>query len=105
MEEVERLADNLIILERGRLKNISAPNEFSKRVSCWMMDFEDFPARKNEIRGLLSYKKIESKFQIYVIDQGETFEKYIESLGASSVDELPVSLSSAVWAYLSKNHA
>ena len=36
MEEIERVADNLIILERGQLKNMSAPEDFTARVrrSC-----------------------------------------------------------------------
>ena len=33
MEEIERVADNLIILERGALMNMSAPDEFCARVT------------------------------------------------------------------------
>lgn len=38
MEEIERVADNLIILERGRLMHMSAPEEFCSRVSHWVAD-------------------------------------------------------------------
>ena len=38
MEEIERVADNLIILERGQLKNMSAPEDFTSRVSHWVAD-------------------------------------------------------------------
>ena len=41
MEEVERVADNLIILEKGRLTNNSVPDEFVERITSWIVDFND----------------------------------------------------------------
>jgi ABC-2 type transport system ATP-binding protein len=39
MEEVERVADNLIILEKGQLRNNSAPDVFVERISSWVVSF------------------------------------------------------------------
>ena len=38
MEEIERVADNLIILERGKLMHMSAPDDFCARVTHWVAD-------------------------------------------------------------------
>ncbi len=38
IEEVERLADNLVVLERGRLRNFSAPDDFCERIRLWVTD-------------------------------------------------------------------
>ncbi|WP_340679825.1 ABC transporter ATP-binding protein [Paraglaciecola sp.] len=105
MEEVERVADNLIILEKGRLKNNSAPDEFVERITSWIVDFDSKQIEKKAIDGLLSMKLIDGQHHIIAVDQQATaFRQQLQLLGAKDVHPIGVTLNSAVNAFLSKNH-
>lgn len=105
MEEVERVADNLIVLEKGRLKINSAPDEFVERVASWVVDFDGKPINKQAIEGLLSMRIIDGQHHIITLDQqAEMFRQQLHVLGAKAVHPLGVTLNSAVNAFLSKNH-
>jgi ABC-2 type transport system ATP-binding protein len=105
MEEVERVADNLIILEKGQLRNNSAPDVFVERISSWVVNFDAKQVDKNAIEGLLSMKFIDGQHHIITVDQqAEKFRQQVQLLGAKEVHPMGVSLNSAVNAFLSKNH-
>jgi ABC-2 type transport system ATP-binding protein len=105
MEEVERVADNLIILEKGRLTNNSIPDDFVERISSWIVDFDDKKIERNEVSGLLSMKKIDGQYHLMVVDQNPVkFRSHLTALGAGSIHPIGVTLNSAVNAFLSKNH-
>lgn len=53
MEEIERVADNLIILERGQLRHMSAPEDFTARVSHWIADVPFKGPALHTVPGLL----------------------------------------------------
>ncbi len=105
MEEIERLADNLIILERGRLVNMSPPDEFCERVNHWIADVPFKGPELSTIPGLLEAKRIEGLHHYVVLDQDEGFAEFLKMAGAKNVRSQPVSLDRAVNAFLSKNHA
>ena len=104
MEEIERVADNLILMERGRLINNSAPDEFLARVSGWSMDFNGHGFDAGRVPGFLSCKPIDGRHHIMVTDIKDDFEDYMQRQGAVSIQPLPVNLESAVNAFLSRNH-
>ena len=105
MEEVERVADNLIILEKGSLKNNSAPDEFVERIASWVVDFDNKTIDRHAIKGLLSMKQIDGQHHIITVDQpADLFRQQLQELGAKEVHSMGVTLSSAVNAFLSKNH-
>lgn len=105
MEEIERVADNLIILERGRLVSTSAPDDFCARVSYWIADIPFQGPPPASVPGLLEVQRIEGLQHYLVLDQGEGFAEFLRSHGARSVQSMPVSLDRAVNALLAKNHA
>lgn len=105
MEEVERLADNLIILERGRLVCMSPPDEFCDRVSHWIADVPFKGPDPDTIPGLLQLQRIEGLHHYVVLDQDEGFADFLKARGAKKVQSQPVSLDRAVNAILAKNHA
>jgi ABC-2 type transport system ATP-binding protein len=105
MEEIERLADNLIILERGRLVNMSPPDEFCARVSHWIADVAFKGPDPETVPGLLQVQRIDGLYHYVVLDQGEDFAGFLKSAGALKVQSQPVSLDRAVNALLAKNHA
>lgn len=105
MEEIERVADNLIILERGRLMHMSAPDEFRARVSHWVADIPFKGPEPATIPGLLERQHLDSLHHYLVFDQDEGFAEFLRAAGARTVQCMPVSLDRAVNAFLAKNHA
>ena len=105
MEEIERVADNLIILERGQLKNMSAPEDFTARVSHWVADVPFKGPELNTVPGLLEVQRLDGLHHYLVLDQDDGFERFLRAAGARNVQSMPVSLDRAVNAFLAKNHA
>ncbi len=105
MEEIERVADNLIILERGQLKNMSAPDDFRGRVSYWIADIPFKGPEPAIVPGLLELQRIDGLQHYLVLDQDEDFAEFLRACGARSVQSMPVSLDRAVNGFLAKNHA
>jgi ABC-2 type transport system ATP-binding protein len=105
MEEIERVADNLIILERGALVNMSAPDEFRERVRYWVADIPFKGPDARSIPGLLEAQKIDGLHHYVVLDQDEGFAEFLKASGARNVRSMPVSLDRAVNSFLAKNHA
>ncbi|RNF86330.1 ABC transporter ATP-binding protein [Montanilutibacter psychrotolerans] len=105
MEEIERVADNLIILERGQLKNMSAPEDFCARVTHWIADVPFKGPEPSTIPGLLQLQRIDGLHHYLVLDQDEDFAQFLRASGARSMQSMPVSLDRAVNGFLTKNHA
>ncbi len=105
MEEVERVADNLVILERGRLVNMSAPDDFRARVSHWVADIPFKGPDPRAIPGLLEQQRLDGLHHYLVLDQGDDFAGFLRDAGARSVQAMQVSLDRAVNAFLARNHA
>lgn len=105
MDEIERLADNLIILERGELKHMSPPDEFCERVALWVADFPFAPADAASLPGVLDMQRIDDLCHYLVLDQDEDFGTRLDALGARRHFRGDVNLDRAVNAFLARNHA
>lgn len=105
MEEIERVADNLIILEQGQLRHMAAPDDFRARVSLWVADIPFAGPPAATVPGLLQWQRIDGLQHYLVMDQGEGFADFLRSKGARSIQSMAVSLDRAVNGVLSRNHA
>lgn len=105
MEEIERIADNLIILERGQLRNMSAPEDFTARVSHWVADVPFKGPEPHTVPGLLEAQCLDGLHHYLVLDQDDGFERFLREAGARNVQSMPVSLDRAINAFLARNHA
>lgn len=105
MEEIERLADNLIVLERGELVHMSAPDEFCERVALWIAEFPFLSSGAEFLPGVLQVQRIDGLFHFIVLDQDENFGKLLEEKGARRAWQGAVDLDRAVNAFLTRNHA
>jgi ABC-2 type transport system ATP-binding protein len=105
MDEIERVADNLIILERGQLKNMSAPEDFCARVTHWVADIPFKGPDPRLVPGLLQVQKLDGLHHYLVLDQDESFADFLRANGARSINSMPVGLDRAVNGFLAKNHA
>ena len=104
MEEIERVADNLVILERGALRLMSAPSDFCERVQLWVAEF---PFREPDLRalpGVLEVQRLDGLTHFIVIDQHDDFGARLRLLGARSAQAMPVSLDRAVNGFLASGH-
>lgn len=105
MDEIERVADNLIILERGELRHMSPPDEFVERVSYWVAQIPFKGPDPATVPGLLQVQRIDGVHHYLVLDQDEDFAEYLRSVGARAINRMPVGLDRAVNGFLAKNHA
>ncbi|WP_346836987.1 ABC transporter ATP-binding protein [Microbulbifer sp. SAOS-129_SWC] len=104
MEEIERVADNLLIMEHGALSAMSPPDEFRQRVGYWIVDFPEYQPTNAEIPGLLQARRIDDQYHLMVLDADEKLQRYLRERGASVYSQQPVSLDQAINGYLAKNH-
>lgn len=105
MDEIERVADNLVILEQGELRTMSAPDEFVARVTYWVADIPFKGPDPRTVPGLLQVQRIDGLHHYLVLDQGEGFAEFLRAHGARSINAMPVGLDRAVNGFLAKNHA
>jgi ABC-2 type transport system ATP-binding protein len=105
MDEIERIADDLIVMERGRLMSHCPPDEFCARVSHWISDIPFKGPEPGEIPGFLMRQKFDGLHHYFVLDQGTDFGDFLRANGARTARSMPVSLDRAVNAFLAKNHA
>ena len=104
MEEIERVADQLIILERGRLRHMSAPFEFCERVQLWVAEFPFREPDLSVLPGVLEIVRIDGFIHFVVFDQGTDFGVRLRLMGARTAHAMPVSLDRAVNGFLSSGH-
>ena len=105
MDEIERLAENLIILERGELKHMSAPDEFCERVSLWVAELPFVAPAPGKLPGVLQVQRIDGLFHFLVLDEVENFGELLDAEGARRHYRGDVNLDRAVNAFLTRNHA
>ena len=104
MEEIERVADKLIIMEKGVLQNNSSPEAFVARISYWIADFGGKIPARDKIPGFLSARNIDGIHHVMVADQDKSYGSVLTGLGATAVTPNSVNLERAVNAFLTKNH-
>jgi ABC-2 type transport system ATP-binding protein len=104
MDEIERVADSLLILERGALTNHSPLDDFCERISQWTVDELPVTPGSQSIPGLLQTRTIDGQHHLIVIDQHEHIRDHLESAGARRVQQIPIGFDRAVNAYLTRNH-
>ncbi|WP_296948566.1 ABC transporter ATP-binding protein [uncultured Massilia sp.] len=106
MDEIERVADNLVILEHGRLRTMNGPDDFCGRIRLWVAEFPfKMPAEVRGLPGVLQLQHIEGLTHIVVFDQDDGIEARLKLLGARTVQSMPLGLDRAVNAFLSRGHA
>jgi ABC-2 type transport system ATP-binding protein len=105
MEEVERLAENLIILERGELRHMSSPDEFCERVQLWIAEFPFVAPEVAALPGVLQVQRIDGLFHFLVFDHDADFGAVLAAHGARRHYRGTVNLDRAVDALLARGHA
>lgn len=97
MDEIERVADDLIILVDGALAAFATPEETLARVSAWIVDGMPKGAA---VPGLLQSRDLEGQTQLIVLDQGDDLASRLEALGARGIARAPLGFDRALNAFL-----
>ena len=106
MAEVEALADELIVLERGRLRYQGEPEALAARVQQWQVEFPFRVPAMHGVPGLLSWRPLGAMTELLVMDAPEaTLRQHLQGLGAARMAHGPVSLVRAIDGLLSQGHA
>jgi ABC-2 type transport system ATP-binding protein len=107
MDEIERVADNLVILERGSLRTMSGPDDFCGRVQLWVAEFPFKAPELRDLDGVLQVQQLDGLTHVVTFDQldAAAFEARLKLLGARRVQAMPLGLDRAVNAFLSHGHA
>jgi ABC-2 type transport system ATP-binding protein len=104
MDEIERLADNLVILERGAVRHVSPPDEFCARVRLWVAGFSGRVPDVRSLPGVLRTELIDGLVHLTVFDRGDEFGDELRRLGARSAHVAEVNLERAVNGFLARGH-
>jgi ABC-2 type transport system ATP-binding protein len=104
MDEIERLADNLVILERGAVRHVSPPDEFCARVRLWVAEFAGRVPDVRSLPGVLRTELIDGLAHLTVLDRGDEFGDALRRLGALSAHPAHVNLERAVNGFLARGH-
>ena len=101
LDDVERVADHIAILDRGILRVQCPVDEFRQRVGRWIVKFPAPPRDVPKIRGLVHARVIENDIELTIANANEDTERALAECGAMAVERAPLSLDQAVIDYLS----
>jgi ABC-2 type transport system ATP-binding protein len=100
---VERVADQVAVLDYSVLRACCSVETFRERVRRLVVRFAAEPPHElPPIPGLLRVTRSENEFSLIVANFNGHTERHLESLGALTVDEQPLSLEDALIAYVGR---
>jgi len=105
MEEIERIAENLIIIESGEVKYFASPDDFCQQISYWIASFDGQRQQLQQIPDVLSVKLIDDQYHITVANGDlQAVKALLTEKGCNDLVNAPISLDKAINAVLAKNH-
>jgi ABC-2 type transport system ATP-binding protein len=103
LEDVERVADHVAVLDYSVLRVCCSADTFRERVRRLVVRFRTEPPRHlPSIPGLLRVTRTENELSLIVANLNGRTEHDLESIGALSVDEQSISLEDALIAHVGR---
>jgi ABC-2 type transport system ATP-binding protein len=103
LDEVERVADYVGVLDYSILRACCSVETFRERVRRFVGSFPSEPPRElPAIPGLLRATRSENELSLIMANPDGRARRALESMGAESVDEQPISLEDALIAYVGR---
>jgi ABC-2 type transport system ATP-binding protein len=100
LNDVERVADYLAIIDRSVLRVCGPMELFRERIKRYRLTFaENVPAVAN-ISGLLEARRDGQTMNLLLVDSEDTANARLAALSPVNVEEMPVILEDAIMAYL-----
>jgi ABC-2 type transport system ATP-binding protein len=101
LEDIERVADYLLILDRSVLRASCSVEEFRTRIAQFQMTFAATPPQMPELTGLLDMLRVNNSVRITVANPPPDIEARLQALHPIEMQRLPVNFIEAVTAYMS----
>jgi ABC-2 type transport system ATP-binding protein len=103
LDDVERVADHVAVLDYSVLRACCSVETFRDRVRRLSVRFPTEPPRDLPgFAGLLRLSKAENDLTLIVANYDDRTRRDLESLGATAVDDQPLSLEDALIAYVGR---
>jgi ABC-2 type transport system ATP-binding protein len=100
LDDVERVADHIGILDGGVLRVQCTLDEFRQRMGRFVLKFPSMPRDVPHVPGLVHTRIIDNEAHLTIANPDEETEKRLGSMGALAVERVPLSLDLAVIDYL-----
>lgn len=103
LEDVERVADHLAILDGSVLRACCPVETFRSRVRQFLLRYDNNaapPAQLPDMPGLLHARRSKGELRLSIAAVSEGTQQLLSTLGATAVEELPMAFDDALIGYL-----
>lgn len=101
LDDVERIADRVMVMVDGRLHVDTTLDDFRERVTAFDLRFADsIPPHVASIPGLVEARKIGDRLQLIVANADDSTRAALEDLKATSMEPAELTFGDAVLGYL-----
>jgi ABC-2 type transport system ATP-binding protein len=102
LDDVERVADHIAILDRSVLRARCSVDGFRASVAQYHLLFSNAPAPDSlpPIRGLLHTRRAPGELWVTIARPDDETQRVLHSVGASFADEVPLNFADALTGYL-----
>ncbi len=100
LDDVERVADHIAILDGGVLRVLCPAEEFRRRVASWVVRFEGKAPQLPPLTGLLGVTCLGNELRVTVANELTAAEAALRSLPGVEIKSVPVGLDEAVISYM-----
>ena len=101
LEDIERVADYLLILDRSVLRAACSVEVFRSRIAQFQMTFASTPPEMPELTGLLDLLRVNNSVRMTVANPPADIDARLQALSPIELQRLPVNFIEAVTAYMS----
>ena len=102
LDDIERVADYLLILDRSVLRAACTVEAFRNRIVHYQLTFAGMPPELPTIGGLLDSLKVNNAVRLTVANPAADLEAVLEALGPVEMEKQAVDFGEAVTAYMSE---
>ena len=101
LDDVERVADHIAILDRGILRVHCSVDSYRERMGRWILRFAEPPRETPKLDGLVHSRILGTELHLTVANPNDETENVLAQSEAVAVERVPLSLDQAVIDYLS----
>ena len=100
LADVERVADHIAVLDRSILRACCPLDVFQKRIQQVRVRFKGESPPLSKISGLLQLSRSANELRLVCVGRKGAAERELRTLGATEVEQIPISLEDAFISYL-----
>ena len=100
LDDVERVADYVAVLDRSVLRALCPIDEVSRHATRFVLSFAGEPPALPSVPGMLTARKFGQALHLIVVRPTDETRHLVRAMGAASVEEQPVGFGDAMIGYL-----